>query len=120
MAQSKHFTSKLVQHFRVGLNKTRLAVITYDTEPNLEWDLRDTISNEETKKKINEINFNNGTLTNTGKKKYSTKEYQYYINYLNRISYGKQFLPLLIRKSSHICRRSSTTQRLWWGSLRCS
>lgn len=67
MAQSKHFTSKLVQHFRVGLNKTRLAVITYDTEPNLEWDLRDTISNEETKKKINEINFNNGTLTNTGK-----------------------------------------------------
>ena len=67
MAQSKHFTSKLVQHFRVGLNKTRLAVITYDTEPNLEWDLRDSISNEETKKKINEINFNNGTLTNTGK-----------------------------------------------------
>ena len=118
MAQSKHFTSKLVQHFRVGLNKTRLAVITYDTEPNLEWDLRDSISNEETKKKINEINFNNGTLTNTGKFSSSDKFIETII--FNRIYYGKQFLTLFIRKSSHICRRSSTTQRIWWGSLRCS
>ena len=63
---SRDFTKQLIRHFRIGFNKTRLAVVTFDSEPHLKWDLRDSINNDELKRRASEIKFENGTSARTG------------------------------------------------------
>ena len=64
---SLKFAENLAKNFRIGLNKTRMAVVTFDDKPRLQWDLRDSLNNGETKNKIKEIEFSNGTEANIGK-----------------------------------------------------
>ena len=81
MKMSRKFTEQLIRNFRIGLNKTRLALLTFDSKPHLKWDLRDSINNDEMKRSLTELKYDNGVGTNTGLINCKLLEHQYNLNY---------------------------------------
>jgi len=66
MELSRKFTEQLTDHFRIGLNRTRMALVTFDSKPHLKWDLRESINNDEIKRRISELKYENAFGTKTG------------------------------------------------------
>ncbi|CAG5111539.1 Oidioi.mRNA.OKI2018_I69.chr2.g5840.t1.cds [Oikopleura dioica] len=46
------FITALLRNFNIGLNETRLAVVEHHSEPQIKWDLRDSLSNKYIKQLI--------------------------------------------------------------------
>ena len=65
--KAKDFVKRVIDVFNIGVNGTHVSVVTYDTDTHIEFNLVKYFTKNELQKAVDDIKYNDGSWTFTGK-----------------------------------------------------